>query len=341
MRASLFFSLALVPLVGCASPAALNSVLAPTSTAGEPTVALAPAPAPASAAYGSPAPTAALAAPDEHEGLFSVRWRDNPWKGRLVDPITAPYWFESPLIHTSLRPVLIRHNFPSDSVFGSGELDVIALQARLAITERLSIIATKDGYYDLKPEGGGDTDGYADIAGGAKYAIIDDPEAGYLLTGGLVVELTNGSGDVLHGNGDGQLRPFVTGAWDEALGHADLDLMYALGLNYPLDDDAESTSFDFHLNATWAATDELRPMVEINGIRYISNGNATAANFEGVDVVNLGSNDVAGNTIITGAIGGRWLLNDSTSIGLAYESAISGREDIFDDRIMLDLVWKF
>ena len=271
------------------------------------------------------------------DGLFSVRWADSPWKGRLTDPITAPYWFESPLHHTSLRPVLIRHNFPANSIFGGGELDVVALQARLAVTPRFSVIATKDGYFDLNPDVTAlEGDGYSDIAGGAKYAFIDDPEAGYLLTGGLIFELTQGSTEVFHGNGDGVVRPFVTGAWDRD----EFDLMYALGLNYPLDDDAESTSIDFHLNATYAATETLRPMIEFNGIRYISSGNVLPVNFEGVDVVNLGSNDVAGNTIITGAIGGRWLISSSASLGLAYETALTGREDIFDDRIMLDLVLK-
>ncbi|QDU66400.1 hypothetical protein [Engelhardtia mirabilis] len=329
MRSIKLLPLAALPLLGCAAPAQLNA----SAPAG---VAL-PDPVAEPQPFTSSAPFAAAPLAATDDGLFSARWADNPWNGRLTDPVTQPYWFESPLHHTSVRPVIIRHWFPSDSVFKGGTLDVLALQARLAITQRFSVIATKDGYFNLEPdEPALEGDGYADIAGGAKYAFIDDPSAGYLLTGGLVFELSQGTREVFQGNGDGVLRPFVSGAWDRE----ELDLLYTLGLNYPLDDDAESTSFDFHLNATYAATENLRPMIEFNGIHYISDGSAAPFDFEGVDVVNLGSNDVAGNTIVTGAIGGRWLIGDNASIGLAYELALSGRQDIFDDRVMLDLILK-
>ena len=134
MRAKSLLSIASLGFVGCAAPAALD--------VNQASIAAAPALAPTTAPIaGATAPTLAPAAEAE-DGLFSVRWADNHWKGRLTEPVTAPYWFESPMIHTSLRPVLIRHNFPSDSIFGAGELDVIALQARLAVTERLDKVGT-------------------------------------------------------------------------------------------------------------------------------------------------------------------------------------------------------
>jgi len=63
-----------------------------------------------------------------------------------VAPMSMPYLFEDPYITTELNLVGIYHDFPSDSVFDGGEAGVIALQARLALTERLAFIATKDGY---------------------------------------------------------------------------------------------------------------------------------------------------------------------------------------------------
>jgi hypothetical protein len=256
------------------------------------------------------------------------------WNRSIVEPVSAPVTFESPLIHTSLRPIYARHSFPSNSVFGGGELTVYALQLRVALAERWAFIATKDGYFDLDPDAGGSESGTADIAGGFKYAFFDDRAAGTLTSAGLVYETTSGDEDVLQGNGDGLVRPFVSAA--QVLG--DWSCVGALGFNWPLDDDEESTSFDWHLQAAWHRPDaRFVPAAEINGIHYVSGGTAVAADFEGVDVINLGSSGVAGNDIITGALALRWNALGHSWLGLAYEAPLTSREDVFDDRVTLDL----
>ena len=66
------------------------------------------------------------------------------WKDSAISPVANPLFFESPLIQSEARPIFIYHNF--DDKFIGGFARVYAVQLRWAVTERLAIIATKDGY---------------------------------------------------------------------------------------------------------------------------------------------------------------------------------------------------
>lgn len=256
------------------------------------------------------------------------------WSDRLMDPLTAPTLFESPVIVTNLRPIAVHHALPDDSIFAGGDVQILALQARWALTDRLALIATKDGYVQFNPDAGADESGFADVAAGLKYAVVDNPGAGLLVTPGFVYEFASGDEDVFQGNGDGLMRPFVSLGWD--LGR--LNLLANAGYDLPLDDDAESTRYTWHAHAGWQATENFYPLVEVNGLTYTGNGAALAADFEGLDFFNLGSTDVDGNTLVTGALGARWRIGNS-AIGAAWETPLSSREDLFDWRLTLDWVF--
>lgn len=256
------------------------------------------------------------------------------WSDRLMDPLTAPTLFESPVIATNLRPIAAHHALPDDSIFAGGDVQILALQARWALTDRLALIATKDGYVRFNPDSGAEESGLADVAAGVKYAVVDDPGAGLLVTPGLVYEFASGDEDVFQGNGDGLVRPFVSAGWD--LGR--LNLLANVGYDLPLDADAESTRCTWHAHADWQATEHFHPLIEINGLSYTGDGAALAADFEGLDFFNLGAADVDGNTLVTGALGARWRVGNS-AFGAAYEAPLTSREDLFDWRLTLDWVF--
>ncbi len=277
----------------------------------------------------------ATSGPATRDGVLVERFSHGErWTSRLIDPVSAPTTFETPLIHTSLNALTLRQQLPNDSIFEGGDFQVYALQARLALSERFALIATKDGYIDLDPDAGADEDGLADIAAGFKYALVDDPENGVLVTPGLILELPSGDKEVFQGNGDGVLRPFVSAGWDRD----EFNFLGAVGYNHPLDDNEESASIDYHLHVDYEATSQLYPLAEINGISYVSDGNALPVNFEGGDLINLGAGNVSGNTVITGAVGTRFKANDRVLFGLTYEWPLTSREDLFDDRVTLDLL---
>lgn len=289
----------------------------------------------------APAPEVTDEGPYDLFGLKLHRWSDSEWFDRMGEPVTQPYLFESPFIHTSAKFVYIHHVFPISNDLGAPNLravigkslDAYALQARFALTERLAVIATKDGVLTGDPDGGPDSrDGYADIAGGLKYAFIDRPDAGYILTGGATLEFTQGTRDVFQGNGDGILRPFVSAGKD----YGKFDLLATAGLALPFDDDANSTVFDWHVNLSYEATENLRPFFETNCLTYLSGGDASSfglSGIEGVDVANLGSEDVAGNDVITGAAGLRYTFGQHLAVGGAYEFPyFTSRDDLYQER---------
>ncbi len=262
---------------------------------------------------------------------------DAPWTQRLVEPLTSPTTFESPVIQSNLEPVVMNQRMPSGSVFSGGDFHVYALQARWAVTDRLAIVATKDGYINFNPDVGMDEDGWADIAGGLKYAIVNNPERGILVTPGLIYESQSGSREVFQGNGNGVLRPFLSAAWDRGAPQ----FMGAIGYNLPFDTDEESTSIDAHFQFAYQATPVFAPLIELNAITYTRNGRAAPFDFEGGDLINLGSNDVKGNTVVTGALGARFRLRKNLQLGVAYEIPLTSREDLLDDRVTLDAVFSF
>ncbi len=65
-----------------------------------------------------------------------------------------PFLSEHPYITTGLNFVYVYQRLPEGPVFDGGEAQVLALQIRAAITEKLGFIATKDGQ-DIVILGGG------------------------------------------------------------------------------------------------------------------------------------------------------------------------------------------
>ena len=58
--------------------------------------------------------------------------------------MTNPVFFEDPRMLTEARLIYLNHTLPG--ALGSGDVDAVALQLRARLTERLSLIATKDGF---------------------------------------------------------------------------------------------------------------------------------------------------------------------------------------------------
>src|SRR3546814_5601160 len=64
---------------------------------------------------------------------------------RYVPPLTNPVFNETPYITPEVRAIYLYNRLPEDFVTDGGYVNLAALQLRLALTERLGFIATKDG----------------------------------------------------------------------------------------------------------------------------------------------------------------------------------------------------
>ena len=80
-----------------------------------------------------------------------------------------------------------------------------ALQFEYALNDRLSIIATKDGYGEMNFDNPAfnDSKGFANLGGGLKYAFLLDPISKTAVSSSLTLEFPTGNSDVLQGEGKG------------------------------------------------------------------------------------------------------------------------------------------
>ena len=78
-------------------------------------------------------------------GLGLVKKTD-PCFNDFISPMTNPTYFEDPRNLSELRFIYAHHNVPVAA--GGGDVNVFAMQFRARLTEKLSLIATKDGLYD-------------------------------------------------------------------------------------------------------------------------------------------------------------------------------------------------
>jgi hypothetical protein len=153
----------------------------------------------------------------------------------FISPMSNPVFFEDPRNLTEVRFIFLNHNLPS--ALGGNSIQVYAAQIRVALTERLSLIATKDGFIYTQSSLPGLDSGFADVAAGLKYNLYRDPCAGRLLSAGFTYEIPMGSEKSLQGNGDGELNFFLTGG--TRIGDRS-HLLSAGGLRQPLDESAEN-----------------------------------------------------------------------------------------------------
>jgi hypothetical protein len=263
-------------------------------------------------------------------------------KPRYVAPITSAVFNETPQITTEIRPLYWYNWIPGDFVTGGGYISMVAVQLRAALTENLGFIATKDGYADVNFDSVlPDESGWANIAAGLKYALINDHEEGKYLTLGGRYEAPSGdletAGIDLQGSGDGLIDVFATGS--RMLGES-TGFQASAGLTIALDGGHDSSLFHASAHLDQELFSGFYGVIETNIVTTVSDGSRTdssaVGSFEGFDLVNFGSTD--SGTVATFGFGARYRLTDYLHFGAAYEVPMTGREDIIDRRVTVDMI---
>lgn len=274
-------------------------------------------------------------------------------------PISNPTLFDLALPTTNVHPIFMYHNLPStvDTTLGNlamgGDVQIYALQFEYAFTERLSLVATKDGFVDINAGNTAlwsDQSGFANLGAGLKYAFIYDPVNEFVLSGTAVVELPTGNDDVFQGQGDGMVNLIVSGLkmWD------DLQWAGAAGARIAIGDEQSSSTF-VSSHVSYEVTPWFIPLAEINWHHVIDAGNGTGAfnsqaggavpavaKFEGHELLNFGAANSDGSDLVTMALGFRSRVADGVTLGAAYEFPLTDEDrGIIEDRFTLDLVWRF
>lgn len=254
----------------------------------------------------------------------------------FISPMTNPVYFEDPRTLTEARFIYLHHQIPSAAL--GGHVNLLAVQLRAALTERLSLIATKDGFAtSTSPL---IADGWADVNLGLKYNLYSDPYNQRLLSAGVTYELPVGSTRTLQGNGDGVFDIFVTGGTQFGYNN---HFLSTSGFLLPCDKAAESSIWFWsnHVDHRIAGT-KWYVLGEMNWYHYMSSGKAfSAAPIEGGDLFNLGTVGVAGNDIVTGALGVKYKPSAHMELGFAWETPLTERRDVLQNRITVDCIFRY
>lgn len=268
------------------------------------------------------------------------------WKGFLngmrgfehfYNPIGNPLYFETPQNQSGLRPLFLHHRFADDSQLQGGHVNVYAMQARLALTDRLTFIATKDGWSDLDADILPEDQGWNDIAAGAKYLFIADRENDFLLSGGFRWMFDNGDDGVLQ-SGNNEFSPFVS----LAKGFDAFHVMANITPRIPTDGDDGNDILQWDLHLDYEILPGFAPMFELHGLHYLSDGDRFGLSVGGLDYTNLGSSDVSGSTVIWGDFGARVKFNPNFTFGAAWGQPFTNQNaDIMGGRLTIDfeLLW--
>ncbi len=279
---------------------------------------------------------------DRHDWFRSDHAFDN-----FISPVSSPFLFEDPRSLSEVRPIFMYQKIPgNNSTFQGGDTWFFGLQARVAITERLSFTMNKLG--GLSVSTGNDSlydggTGFAELWLGPKYTIIRNEQTGTLLAGGLQFQIPIGSSSVFQDTGSLSLVPYITFGqnFGRDLSWGSFNTLLATG--YAISTDSQRSDY-YWLSAhfDWDVFNNHRfyPLVEFNWMYYTTNGEARPVPTEGRDLFNLGG-QASQTGMVTVAFGGRFKLTESAQIGGAFEIPIAGPRQMFDYRVTVDFILRY
>jgi hypothetical protein len=261
---------------------------------------------------------------------------DRAFEG-FVGPISNPILAKDPRALTEFRFLFVDNYIPPSSPLGGGDFQAYGFQVRAALTDRLSFIADKDGFLSLHPRVGGSRTGALNVAMGLKYAFIRDVENQLLVVGGIQYEPQSGYGNVFQNLGDTMTGFGIIGKQFGCC-HVLLNSGYQQALDRNLNSNFCYTSL--HLDRKFGF---IYPLVEANWFHWTQGGNhgLPPALGEGDGLLNLGTSGVAGNDLVTVAAGVKAVLSPYVTTGIAYETTVSNRQDLLNDRILFEMIFRY
>lgn len=278
------------------------------------------------------------AAPARERGLFES---DHAFDS-FIGPISNPVLSKDPRSLTEARFLYVSNWIPGENPLGSGDVQIYGMQVRLALTERLTLIADKDGYAAGRFGGlpNPNRDGWLNLALGLKYTFIRDVENQFLLTGGFQYEIPTGSSQVFQDHGAGLFTFFLTSG--KRFGES-THVIFTSGYQQAVDETANSNFFYSQFHIDHCLFGWFYPLAEVNWFHYTSGGDRglppAIGEFDGL--INLGTTGVTHNDLVTLALGAKIKPCKHLEVGCAWEFPLSNREDFLQDRLLVDVILRY
>ncbi|HTU90897.1 MAG TPA: transporter [Gemmataceae bacterium] len=273
----------------------------------------------------------------------------------FASPVTNPFLFEDPRALTEVKPLFIYAGAPSTNpIFKGGNEEYYGIQARLAITDRLSLTINELGFMTLNPFDSSagppgkfsqDT-GFAQVTLGPKYTFLRSEEWKFVMAGGLLFQIPAGSSKVFQDTGTLGMVPYVSAAKNFCLpaGWGSTNLMGTMGYDFSV---TNQRSQFYYMNLHWdyniANTNMFYPFLEMSWFHYTQGGNANVPGFgfEGLDLVNFGSSNVGARDFLGISPGLRFKLNEHIQAGAAVTWPLLQQKEINDYTLTFDIIFRY
>lgn len=266
----------------------------------------------------------------------------------FISPMINFVYFEDPRTLTELRPIFLHHRLPSTVGTGplaaGGSVQLYALQFRVALTERLSLIAVKDGFIvdniGSGPVDGLIDDGWADVTLGLKYNLLRDSDRGRLWSVGGTYEMPVGTPRAQQAIGDGEFHLFSSFA--QRLWDGNAHYMTGFGYRLPVDGDLQTEALHWSNHFDVRLTDRTYLFTELAWWHWNDDAdNGLPIGIGGQDLFNLPANDIDGNDLLTQNVGLKFKPNANVEAGIAYEFPLTNFKDVIEDRLQVEMIFRY
>jgi hypothetical protein len=263
-------------------------------------------------------------------------------------PVSNPFLFEDPRSLTEVRPIFMHQGTPTTNpIFHGGDIEFFGVQARLAFTERLSLVINELGIIWDEPHnpgsGFGGHDGWSELRIGPKYTFYRCEQSGTIAAAGLNFDIPIGPAKVFQNTGNLSLEPYVSfgqNFWKTNYGS--VNFLGTIGFSVGMDNQRSDFLFaSLHLDYDVANLRKVYPFIDFNLFDYTGSGKATDLGFEGRDLFNFGSHGVSGHNNFSMATGLRYKFTENIQTGLGVEFPLNGRKDLLDYRINVDVIFRY
>lgn len=266
----------------------------------------------------------------------------------LISPVSNPFLFEDPRSLTELRPIFYYQTAPgSNPVFAGGSSEFFGLQARVAFTERWSLVINKLGFAAIQPKNNDavyqDGAGFAELWLGPKWTFLRNEQTGTVAAVGLTFQVPVGSSKVFQNTGSLSLDPYITVAQNFGQSsYGSFNFVGAAGYSAGVDSDrSDYFHSSLHLDYDIARMHRWYPLLELNWFYYTNSGGNLDQSFEGMDLINFGAEQIAGRSMFTIAGGLRYKASNNFQIGVAAEAPLTAARDLTSFRLTVDMIFRY
>jgi hypothetical protein len=278
-------------------------------------------------------------APPSDDGLRQGLESDHAFPG-FVGPISNPFLSKDPRSLTELRLVFLNNEIPTAHPLHGDNFEIIGLQARVALTDRLTFLFDKSGFAWIHPGNAPESDGFINVAAGLKYLLVRDVPGQFLWSVGAQFEPQTGEGRVYQNQGDGVMSAWTTMGKEFC---CRWHLLTTVGYQFPVDGDQSSRFIYTSVHLDRRCFNFLYPLAELNWFHYTQGGNSgLPPEFgEGDGLFNLGTSGVGGNDLVTAAVGLKAAIGCHLETGAAFEFPLTGRKDLIDNRVTFEVILRY